>query len=116
MNSSKFTASTRGTKKLKSNGSYRSSGSRGRGGLGSGFGYSAHGDSGQMHIPKLKTHDQRSRGDEMESETLNLKVPNGAQSLGYDEPDPTALAQRGHELSEKPRRMKTTGNKARKTR
>ena len=52
----------------------------------------------------------------MESETLNLKVPNGAQSLGYDEPDPNALAQRGHELSEKPRRMKTTGNKARKTR
>jgi hypothetical protein len=69
-----------------------------------------------MNIPKLKTRDQRSRLDEMESETLNLNVPNGAQSLSYDEPDPNAVAQRGHELSEKPRRMKTTGNKARKTR
>ena len=115
MNSSKFTASTRGGSKRRrkqSPGSVSYSGSRGRGGRGSGFGYSMHEDSAQMVVPKLRNNSNE-RGEEIESSTLNLRVPNGPQKHNMNETDPNLLADNRLQQNKAKRTRPSTGRENR---
>ena len=65
-----------------------------------------------MSVPKLRG---RSGEGNEENETLNLKVPNGAQ-LDPNEPIPNLVAESMLQTADKIKRNKSSGNKGRRTR